>query len=74
MREVSDNNIQRFKRAVKQLNSVIADCKKDNPSCFAYLDGNENMCLLSGEFGIGEDGIDDSILATQTLNASGGDW
>lgn len=72
--EVSDKNLSRFKRAVKQLNSVIADCKKENSDCFAYLDGNNHFCLLSGERGIGEDGVDDTIIADENLDAKGGDW
>jgi len=72
--EVSDKNLSRFKRAVKQLNSVIGDCKKDNPDCVAYLDGNNHFCLLSGEREIGEDGVDETIIADENLDANGGDW
>ncbi|HDT5863145.1 TPA: hypothetical protein QHB43_003062 [Aeromonas hydrophila subsp. hydrophila] len=72
---VSDKNLARFKRAVKQLNAVIRDCKSDcaddEHTPFAYLDGNNNFALLTGEFGIGDD---DSILITETLTAQGGDW
>lgn len=75
---VSDKNLARFKRAVKQLNAVIRDCESDcaddEHTPFAYLDGNNNFALPTGEFGIGEDGDDDSILITETLTAQGGDW
>lgn len=71
---ISDKNIARFKRATKQLNKVINDCKDESPACFAYLDANENFCLMSGEKGIGEEGDDDTIIATENLKAQGGDW
>lgn len=75
---VSDTNLKRFKKAVKQLNAVIADCKKDCEGelhiPFAYLDGNNNLHLLSGEFAPGEEGDQDSILVDATLDAAGGDW
>lgn len=71
---VSDKNLKRFERAVKSLNSVIADCKKENSKAFAYLDGNNNFCLLDGSAGIGEDGDQDSIIAISELKAMGGDW
>lgn len=71
---VSDKNVQRFKRAVKQLNSVIADCKKDSPECFVYLDGSATLFLMSGDLQIGEEGVEDTILTEQNLSASGGDW
>ena len=75
---VSDKNLARFKRAVKQLNMVIndckADCSEDDHVPFVYLDGGENIHLMSGEVSVGWDGGQDTILATETLNASGGDW
>ncbi|EKP0311733.1 hypothetical protein JE959_001759 [Aeromonas veronii] len=75
---VSDKNLARFKRAVKQLNAVIndceADCSDDEYVPFAYLDGNETLHLLTGERGIGEEGDTDTILVEAALKASGGDW
>lgn len=71
---VSDKNIARFKRAVKQLNKVIKDCQDDDADVFAFLDGNSSLYLMSGESQIGEDGVQDTILAYEQLNASGGDW
>lgn len=71
---VSRKNIQRFNRAVKALNSVIADCKEDSPECFAYLDGGSSLFLMSGEREVGEEGVEDTILTQQELSASCGDW
>lgn len=75
---VSKENIERFKKAVKELNAVIADCEKDcldDPfMCFAFLDAGNKITLLSGELDIGESGISDTILASGNLTASGGDW
>ena len=75
---VSDKNLARFKRAVKQLNAVIRDCENDcaddEHTPYAYLDGSDNFVLLTGEFEIGEQGDHDSILITETLKAGGGDW
>lgn len=74
MGTVSERNLKRFECAVKALNSVISDCKKENSKCFAYLDGNNNFCLLDGSAGIGEDGDQESIIAISQLKAMGGDW
>lgn len=75
---VSPANQKRFKDAVKKLNAVIADCKKDctgDPHTpIAYLDGSNTLCLLTGEFKPGEEGDQSSILVSATLSASGGDW
>lgn len=76
--DISEKKIKKFKRAAKALNAAILECKKDNPKCFAYLDGNSNMCLLDGSIGIGSevDGRDvqDTILAIEVVNSACGDW
>ena len=75
---VSAKSIAKFKAATKALNAAIAacknDCVNDEHKPFAYLDGNNNFHLLSGELGIGEDGAEDTVLIWTPLNASGGDW
>lgn len=72
--EVSLKNLARFKRAVKQLNNVISDCKKENPSCFAYLDGNNSFHLMDGTEEPGESSNLESVLEWEYLSATGGDW
>ena len=71
---ITDKNIKKFEKAAKALNKAIESCKKDLPGCFAYLDANNNFCLLDGSSGIGEDGAQDSIVSIVEVNAQCGDW
>ncbi|MBC3871514.1 hypothetical protein [Undibacterium oligocarboniphilum] len=75
---VSAKNIAKFKAATRALNAAISacinDCANDEYKPFAYLDGNDSISLLSGEFGIGEDGVDETVLISAPLNAACGDW
>lgn len=71
---ISDKNIAAFRKAVKALDKVIGDCEKEQPGCFAYLDGNNTLNLLDGTKNIGEVGDDETIIVTSSLRASGGDW
>ena len=72
--KVSDKNLARFKRAVRQLDKVIRDCKKDNPEAFAYLDGGGTLSLMSGDREIGQVGIEDTIITSENLTSKCGDW
>ncbi|MES2877548.1 MAG: hypothetical protein V4713_03930 [Pseudomonadota bacterium] len=71
---ISEKNLRAFRAAVKKLDAVIADCRKENPACKAYLDGNQNFCLMDGSKSIGEEGDQETILAEGRLAAHAGDW
>ena len=66
---VTEKNIAAFTKAAKTLNKAIQACKADDNNVFAYLDASDRIHLLSGE-----DGIENTILAEQDLDCSGGDW
>ena len=70
---VSDKNIKRFERAVHQLNKVIGDCKKDDFDSCVYL-SNDSLFLMDGSLGVGEEGVEDTIITFGPLNSDGGDW
>ncbi|MGP1715650.1 MAG: hypothetical protein ACTS9Y_00595 [Methylophilus sp.] len=71
---VSDKSIKDFQKAVTALNKVISTCKKEQPGCFAYLDGNDSLHLLDGTKSIGDVGDQETIIVSANLNAGGGDW
>lgn len=74
METISEKNLRAFRAAVKKLDTVIAECQKENPACVAYLDGSQRFCLMDGSKSLGEEGDQESILAEGHLNANGGDW
>lgn len=72
---VSERNLKRFERAVKQLDKVLADCKKELPHCNIYVDGSGSMNLMDGSKQIGEIGDQETILASAHVrDCGGGDW
>lgn len=72
---VSERNIKRFERAIRQIDKILVDCKKELPDCNVYLDGGGNMCLMDGSREIGEFDVKDTILAQEHIrDCGGGDW
>jgi len=69
-----DNLDRKFQRAAKALNKVIAEYKKEYPKSFAYLDGSDQIHIMTGEREIGEIGDSDEIITYAELVCCGGDW
>ena len=47
--EIKDKHIKKFDKAIRMLNEVIADIKKDIPEAMYYLDNGDSFNILSGD-------------------------
>jgi hypothetical protein len=69
------NMRRRFKRCCTAINNILYDAKKIWPNATLYLDGTENLHLMSSESHDDHDKPQQhNIIVTGKLEAAGGDW